>query len=561
MAGLHRAGLANARRQIDAGNVNETAPWSFDAADGDRLLGDDEDNPDWKRFSDWHLGREADADRETKAAWKFPFGKFDGDRPNVFRSALRAVAGRAAQTGDDEISEAASELIERIDERKESQGAQAFALPRLAARLYSTPLMIQPDKLDAILGVLGPRLLGGGPIAALDMDGPPAAQAGSRSESGIAVIPILGTLVMMAGGVRAASGLMSFGEIEGAFTAALEDPSVRGILLEIDSPGGEVNGVFDLADLIFAARGFKPIWAVANEMAFSAAFALASAADRIVLPRTAVLGSVGVVALHIDQSQLDKDTGLDFSFVFAGERKIDGNPHEPLSERARSELQEQVDAVSDIFAATVARGRGLSIDAVKATEARAFMGAEAVAAGFADAVMTFNDTLAALGAEASTTRRAFARGEAAKRIPERGSGAAPNNGGDKEKIMSDAKKPGDTPPAETAGAAKTPAPEPAPDNLVDLDKVRADARAAGVKDVSEIVNLCAIAGMSDLAKGFIDDGLSAEAVGKRLVDARAASSDKAAVASRHDGAPHDADAANNYGWDRAFARATGHKIA
>ncbi len=476
-----------------------------------------------------------------------------------------------------------------MDSRDRSIGSDSFALPRLAARIFSTPLMIQPDKLEAILAVIGPRLNGGGTLQFQGADGRRLGPARVRhTADGIAVIPVLDTLVMSAGGVRPASGLTSYGQIEEAFDEAVADPMVRGILLEIDSPGGEVSGAFDLVDRILAARAVKPVWAVANEVALSAGYAIASAAERVLLPRTAVVGSVGVVAVHVDRSTRDQEQGLAYSFIFAGEKKIDGNPHQPLSERARADIQADVDAVMDVFVAAVARGRGMQEQAVRATEAGIFTGLAAVDAGLADGVRSFRETLAELTESAQVRRTAFigpaaidtilpaasgnARGgqpirvletESSAPVVEPGEPAGPHHGRS-EVAMTDAKQPEaeieTSTPAEPAGAAKTAEKSADDDNVVDLDKVRADARAAAIADVSCIVDLCALAGLPAMAKGFIDERLSAEEVRKRLLTARAEASDKADVTSHHEGGTH-GDAANNYGWDRAFARATGRHLS
>ena len=125
----------------------------------------------------------------------------------------------------------------------------------------------------------------------------------------------------------------------------MNDPGVRGVILDVDSPGGEVGGLFNLVEQIKAIRnaGSKPLWAVANECALSAAYAIASTADRLYVTRTGELGSIGVVAVHVDESGADAKAGLSWSFVFAGEQKVDGNAHEPLSHRARATIQADVD--------------------------------------------------------------------------------------------------------------------------------------------------------------------------------------------------------------------------
>ena len=156
---------------------------------------------------------------------------------------------------------------------------------------------------------------------------------------------VIGTLVSRSGYLDAASGLLAYDDIGDAIAAAMDDPSVRGVILDVDSPGGEVGGLFDLVDQIRAIRSEadKPLWAVANESALSAAYAIASTADRLYVTQTGEVGSVGVVAVHVDESGADAKAGLAWTFVFAGESKVDGNAHEPLSARARATIQADVD--------------------------------------------------------------------------------------------------------------------------------------------------------------------------------------------------------------------------
>ena len=266
-------------------------------------------------------------------------------------------------------------------------------LSHIASRLFGTPLLLARSKLDVILGVLGPRLAGGA-LDPLDLGASPARDLEITAD-GIAIVPVTGTLVSRSGYLAAASGLMSYGDIGDAIEAAAEDPRVRGIVLDIDSPGGEVGGLFDLADRIGTIRreSGKPIRAVANETALSAAYAIACAADDLTITQTGEVGSVGVVAVHVDESAADRQTGLAWTFVHAGERKVDGNPHEPLSSRARADIQADVDALYDRFVALVANRRNVSPDAVRATEAAVYRGDHAVRAGLADRIGTLRQVV------------------------------------------------------------------------------------------------------------------------------------------------------------------------
>lgn len=205
---------------------------------------------------------------------------------------------------------------------------------------------------------------------------------------GIAVIPVHGTLVNRSDWVSAESGLTSYERLSGMLAAAEQDPNVLGVLLDVDSPGGEAAGCADLADQIYAMREKKPVYAVANDMAASAAYKIASAAERVYATRTALVGSIGCIMAHRDQSAMNEKLGLKYTLIYAGARKADFSPHQPLSERAQGSAQQMIDAHYDLFTATVARNRGISQQAVKDTEAAVFMGEAAVTAGLADAVGT-----------------------------------------------------------------------------------------------------------------------------------------------------------------------------
>lgn len=280
----------------------------------------------------------------------------------------------------------------------------------IAARIFGAPLLIEQSKLVTILEVLGPRLgidapqftgespKYSGPTAHLAaMQGAKFLQkdAGHFVGNGVAVIPIVGSLVQRSDAMSAMSGMLGYSRIAGMFTEAMQDPSVREVLLEIDSPGGEVAGVFDLADRMHAARGAKKVTAVVNEVAASAAYLLASVADEIVVPRTGAVGSIGVVTAHFDQSKAMEKRGVAVTFIYAGDRKIDGNPYGPMPEAVRAELQSKIDSIYRMFVETVARNRGMSADAVRATQAGMFLGAAAIDAGLATRVGNIDSEITA----------------------------------------------------------------------------------------------------------------------------------------------------------------------
>jgi signal peptide peptidase SppA len=281
---------------------------------------------------------------------------------------------------------------------------------RIAARAFNTPLLVEPTKAMAFLSGLGPRILGRRvemaegtdtperttsiPARASILAGDLLESAGQRGEApypvvdGIAVIEIAGVLIHRGSWIGQSSGQTSYEGIAAQIAAAANDPNLRGIALEIDSFGGEVAGVFDLADRIRATRAAKPVWAFVAEHAFSAGYALASQADRILLPRTGAVGSIGVVVMHADLSgQLDQD-GVRVTLIHSGRHKVDGNPYAPLPAEVRDDIQREIDVLRFLFTETVAAGRGnrLNQDAAMATEAATYRGADAVAAGLADEV-------------------------------------------------------------------------------------------------------------------------------------------------------------------------------
>ena len=369
-------------------------------------------------------------------------------------------------------------------------------LPHLAARLYGVPLAIHRPKLEVILAVLGPRV-GLVDLAAPTASTPPARAAPSQTP-GVAVIPIHGTLLRRTVGLEAESGLTSYAGLAAQLDVALANPEVAAILLDVDSPGGESGGVFDLADRIRAASQIKPVWAVANDMAFSAAYALASAANRVFVSRTGGVGSIGVIAMHVDQSEKNAQDGVRYTAVFAGDRKNDLNPHEPISGEAHAFLQAEVHRIYGLFVETVARNRGLEPSAVRNTEAGLFFGQAAVAMGLADAIGTLDDALAQLFAAVSPTPSP----------PASRSGSCLNL--QMESFMDDRNN--------------TAVPDqPAADPAVSLSP-QATAGAMTTADAVEIAQTCQIAGRTDLIAGFLEAHASPAKVRSQLLSAQAEAS-------------------------------------
>ncbi|MGL4859284.1 MAG: S49 family peptidase [Enterobacteriaceae bacterium] len=271
-------------------------------------------------------------------------------------------------------------------------------LPHLAQRVFNVPLAIHPSKAEVIITALMERFgitsIHNMSMSAWDDDDfftkGQKRDPGYDTVEGTAVIPVRGTLVQRLGRLRPYSGMTGYDGIRQSFLTALYDPEVKGICLDIDSPGGEVAGCFDLVDEIYNARGEKPVHAILSENAFSAAYALASAADRIYVPRTGGTGSVGVVVIHCDWSQRIKEDGLKVTIITYGDRKADCNPYTPLSDTALIDVQAEVDEVGRLFVSTVARNRGLAEKTVRDTQAGCYLGADGVTLGLADAVLPPN---------------------------------------------------------------------------------------------------------------------------------------------------------------------------
>ncbi len=380
-------------------------------------------------------------------------------------------------------------------------------LPHLASRLFGTPLLVHRAKLDVILAVMGERL--GLAVPAVDL-ALPAPKPATATPAGIAVIPVHGTLVKRSLGLEAASGLTSYGEIAAMLDSALADPQVSGILLDIDSPGGEASGSFELARRVREATAIKPVWAVANDAAYSAAYAIAASAQRLFVTETGGVGSIGVIALHVDQSVKDAKDGYRFTAISAGAHKNDYSPHEPLSESAKTELQSEVDRLYAIFIEHVAAMRGLKLDAVRATEAGLYFGGNAVAQGLADGVQTLDATLNQfhqfLNARnhSPSQVRGVIRAEAAH-PPQ-------------ELLMSD---PQDTPEetlSETIG-------------VDEAAVLVAQARCEVTQSAQAIAEVCMLAGCPDRAAQFIAAGKTEAEVRRALIDARAAQTEATAIRS------------------------------
>lgn len=260
----------------------------------------------------------------------------------------------------------------------------------LIQRVLGNPLLISRAKLRTILAVLRPsfeKSLGTTieiEAACPDEDFDDRGRNGLQVVDGIAVIDVFGTLVQRTSGFDGASGLLSYEKIRGELQTALEDTAVEKILMVFDSPGGEVAGSFELSDFIFASRELKPIFGIASEQACSAAYLQLSACTRAFATQSAIVGSIGVVVAHVDETARNEAEGIKITEIFRGERKMDCSPNRPLDDEALASIQSTVDSFFSLFVSKVARNRAIRESEVEATQARIFIGAEAQRLGLID---------------------------------------------------------------------------------------------------------------------------------------------------------------------------------
>jgi signal peptide peptidase SppA len=445
-------------------------------------------------------------------------------------------------------------------------------LPHMASRLYGTPLLLARSKLDIILNVLGERV--GWPAsvpdaASLAPSGKLArfepssvlnlSQDLSSAASGIAVIGIAGSLVRRNIGVDAQSGLMSYLDIAQNLEMAANDPSVSGILLDIDSPGGEAGGVFELAQRIREINVIKPVWALACDSAFSAAYAIACAASRVLVTQTSGLGSIGVIAMHVDQTARDAQQGYRFTAVTAGEFKGDLSPHEALNKGANTRLQAEVDRLYGLFVDHVASMRAMAPQAVRATQAACYFGPESIDIGLADALVRADQVIPefaaylsqnrlhrpashAIGTTASAFSEVLTQAHLPSAIPPLSPTESPTNFPNVSQIANVTPK--ETPMTQDLQTQSAPAPENLPDatalpvgdtSVDEVEETPADSKpnpatatatasvAAGRAQALEIAELCQLAGQTTRIASFLAQGTSASQVRQALLLSRAQS--------------------------------------
>ena len=222
-----------------------------------------------------------------------------------------------------------------------------------------------------------------------------AKRPADRRMGSVAVLRLFGTIFPRANLMTQVSGATS-AEIFGAqFADLVKDPEVRAIVLDVDSPGGQVAGIEGVSKQIYDARGSKPIVAVANHVMDSAAYWIGTAADEVVITPSGEVGSVGVFAVHEDFSGQLEQEGIKVTLIKEGKYKAEGNPWEPLSEEARAAIQVNVSEAYDAFITSVARNRGVKLTEVRNGfgEGRTVGARQAVELGMADRIGTLDETV------------------------------------------------------------------------------------------------------------------------------------------------------------------------
>jgi signal peptide peptidase SppA len=269
-------------------------------------------------------------------------------------------------------------------------------LTNIAARLFNTPLLCTPTYANVVATVLAPRL-GVQPVLQADQIPPERpARAPALLASGIMLVPVVGGLVHRGDSLDAMSGVESYTHLNNIIVHAIKEPECKAILLDVDSPGGEAGGCFELADTLLDARRHKPIWAVANTQACSAAYLIGASATKFYATQSAHIGSIGVAWMHTDISKMLASAGVVTTLLYAGAHKIDGNPFEALSKEDKALFQQSIEESYTLFVNAVAARRPIGAEAARATEARVYRAEEATELKLVDGVKSLQGTLDAL---------------------------------------------------------------------------------------------------------------------------------------------------------------------
>lgn len=268
--------------------------------------------------------------------------------------------------------------------------------PAIANAVYNSPWAILPEKLGEITAFLGRKIRGENVDGTDFRAGPrPAYQTVGR----VALLPLFGVLAQRMNLMSEMSGGTSTERFGAQFDAAVRDKSIKAIVLVADSPGGSVFGTQELATKIFEARDQKKVISLVDSMAASAAFWIAAQASEVVITPGGMMGSVGVIMAHQDESKAQEQAGVKTTLITSSPYKGEGDPSQPLSKEAAANVQAMVDSYHQMFVKSLARGRAVTENRVEKDfgGGRMKLAKDAVASGMADRIGTLANVLGRLG--------------------------------------------------------------------------------------------------------------------------------------------------------------------
>ena len=284
----------------------------------------------------------------------------------------------------------------------------------ILAALMQQVWAMEPAALERVVAVLsrhdaGTKLTAEQILAAVGSAPQAAAERRAASGTGgVAVIPVFGTIAHRAHMVANVSGAggTSTEMLAKVIRAAAADPNVASIVLDIDSPGGAVDGTPEVVDAIYEARASKPIVAVANSLAASAGYWIGSAATEFVSTPSGTVGSIGVIAAHTHKVDAEGSSREVTEYITAGKYKAEGNSSGPLTDDARAHLQGMVDQAYGVMVKSIARNRGATPDAIRSQygEGRVFSAQEALSRGMIDRIATLDATIERMSNPRSRSR-------------------------------------------------------------------------------------------------------------------------------------------------------------
>lgn len=309
------------------------------------------------------------------------------------------------------------------------------------------------------------------------------------TQAGIGILPVCGVLSN-----DSWCADRSYRSMTALARAYQDDSNCRGVLMIVDSPGGDTDGAFEARIAIDKLAAAKPLYCLVDTCAYSAGYLQASGSEQIYVPAvTGGVGSVGVYCAHVDYSRMLEQEGIDVTLISAGKGKVDGNPYEPLSKEVRAAWQAEIDQLYDEFVGAVSRGRKISSDAIKEMGADLKPGSAAIGARLADRVGDLRMAYTDLVSKISTNSKVpFAQSAQGGKLASAKEGEATT--------MSQPNK-----------------------EAVDIQATaHSSGMAEGVGYSMEVMDLCAQAGQPAAAREFIEKRMSIADIGKSLIATKAA---------------------------------------